>query len=321
MLGVFLDRGSVNAGDLALSGLEEALPRWEFYDETSPHEIASRIADSEVAVTNKVVLDADILGAARRLKLVCIAATGTNNVDLVAASRLGIKVCNVRAYATASVVEHVYALILALARRTCDYDGLVRAQGWQESPHFCRLDYPIRELAGRVLGVVGYGELGRAVARAARAFGMDVEIARRPGAVQAQAGRRPLAELLGQVDVLSLHCPLADNTRGLIGVRELALMKADALLINTARGGIVDEQALADALRAGRVGGAGIDVLAHEPPAAGSPLLAGDIPNLIVTPHVAWASRAARQRLVDGLADNIRAFCAGRPQNLVGAKS
>ena len=269
-----------------------------------------------MVVTNKVVLDRDTLAGAEDLRLVCIAATGTNNVDLAAARELGIAVTNVARYATPAVVQHVFALILALTTRLPDYQRAVAAGAWQRHDAFCLLDHPIRELAGRTLGIVGFGELGQAVARVADAFGMSVLIAQRPGGPP-QAGRLPLDALLPRVDVLSLHCPLTDATRGLIGARELGLMRRDALLINTARGGLVDEAALAAALRGGDLGGAGVDVLTREPPAEGNPLLAADIPHLIVTPHTAWASREARQRLLDEVAANIAAFLAGQTRNRV----
>ena len=317
MPGVFLDRDSLDRHDLDLSLLQATLPEWRIYGTTAADETAARIANAEVVVSNKVLLDEAVLAQAPRLKLIAIAATGTNNVDLEAAARRGISVCNIRAYATPSVVQHVFALLLSLTRRLDDYQQAVRHGRWQQSDQFCLLDYPIRELGGLTLGIVGYGELGRAVAEVAdKAFGMRILIAQRPGA-PARPGRIGLHELLPQVDVLSLHCPLTETTRRLIGAAELALMKPGALLINTARGGLVDEPALAAALRESRLGGAGIDVLETEPPTTESPLLSGDIPNLIVTPHIAWASREARQRLADQLAENIRAFFAGTPQNLV----
>jgi len=263
-------------------------------------------------------LDAATLAQAPELKLICVAATGTNNVDLAAAKERGITVCNVRAYGTAAVVQHVFSLITALSNNLLAYTAAVREGRWQRSEQFCLMDYPIRELAGRVMGIVGYGELGQAVARLAEAFGMQVLVAARIGAeADGQPGRVPLDELLGRVDVLSLHCPLTEQTRGMIGAAELAHMKADALLINTARGGLVDEPALAEALREGRLGGAGFDVLTVEPPRQGNPLLAADLPNLILTPHMAWASRESRQRLLDQVADNIQAYRQGRPQNVV----
>lgn len=314
--GVLLDRGSLGADDIDLASLEATLPTWRCFDATSNHEVAGRIRDAGVIISNKVTLDADCLAAAKAVRLVCISATGVDHVDVAAAANLGITVCNVPAYATPSVTQHVFALLFSLATRLHDYRQAVRAGRWQQSTQFCLLDYPVTELAGRRLGIVGHGELGRAVAKAARCFGMEVVIAARPGTPPG-TGRFSLDEVLASVDVLSLHCPLTPTTRGLIGARELALMKPHALLINTARGGIVDEAALADALRRGVIAGAGIDVLECEPPRDDSPLLVTDIPNLIVTPHVAWASRESRQRLVDSVRDNILAFLDGRPRNVV----
>ncbi len=320
MLGVFLDRDSLDTGDLNLSVLEEALPGWRFFAATEPEEVAERIAGAQVVVSNKVPLTAEVIEAASDLQFICVAATGTNNVDLEAARARGVIVSNVRGYATPSVVQHVFALILALTTRLTQYREAVAAGRWQESSQFCLLDFPIAEIAGRTLGIVGYGELGQGVARVAQAFGMQVRIAVRPGTESGSAGageRRPLHDLLPELDVLTLHCPLTEQTRGLIGAQELARLPDHALLINTARGGIVEEQALADALRDGRLGGAGIDVLSVEPPAAGNPLLAPDIPNLIVTPHIAWASRESRQRMLREVAENVRAFATGTPRNRV----
>ena len=317
MRGAFLDTDTIDRGDLELTPLSElAGIQWELYGTTAADSTANRIRDCDIVVSNKVMLGRAALAAAARLQLIVIAATGTNNVDLEVARERHIPVCNVRGYGTPSVVQHVYALILALTTRLPDYLQAIAAGRWQQHPHFCLLDFPIRELAGKKLGIVGYGTLGRGVADAAGAFGLEVLLAQRPGGPP-QPGRLPLAQLLREVDILSLHCPLNDHTRNLIGAVELATMKSDALLINTARGGIVDEQALAAALRAGRLGGAGIDVLSDEPPRHGNPLLAADIPNLIVTPHIAWASRESRQRVVNIVADNVAAFLAGRPRNLV----
>ncbi|MCC6301997.1 MAG: 2-hydroxyacid dehydrogenase [Gammaproteobacteria bacterium] len=315
--GVFLDRGSMGGDDVDLSSLTEALPEWRFYEATPADLVLDRIRDADVVVTNKVMLEGSVLERAQRLRLVCVAATGTNNVDLQAAARLGIPVCNVRGYATASVSQHVFALLLALVTRLPEYRDAVQAGRWQKSEQFCLLDYPIVELAGRVMGIIGYGELGRSVARLAEAFGMKVLVAARPGAA-AEAGRVPLDDLLRTADIVSLHCPLTPRTRNLIGARELGLMKSDAILINTARGGIVDEGALAEALSRGVIAGAGLDVLSVEPPAAGNPLLARPIPRLLLTPHIAWASREARQRMLDEVGRNIRAFLSGRPRNRVG---
>jgi glycerate dehydrogenase len=215
------------------------------------------------------------------------------------------------------VVQHVFALLLALCTRWPDYQQAVREGRWQRASQFCLLDFPIRELAGKTMGIVGYGELGQGVARAAEAFGMRVLVAQRPGTAETPEDRTPLPVLLPQVDVLSLHCPLTPATRGLIGAWELALMRRDAILINTARGGLVDEALLADALRRGALGGAAVDVLSLEPPVTGNPLLAPDIPNLIVTPHCAWGSRESRQRLVEQLAENIDGWLAGAPVRVV----
>jgi glycerate dehydrogenase len=318
--GVFLDLASVargeDGGDLDLGALEAALPEWSWYPATRPDQVAERLRGATVAVCNKVVLDRPALEAAPDLGLIAVIATGTNNIDLAAARERGIVVSNIRAYATPSVVQHVFAALLALATRQGDYARAVQAGRWQTAEHFCLLDYPIRELAGMTLGIVGYGELGQAVARVGEALGMRVLVAQRPGRPNPPE-RLPLHALLGQVDVLSIHTPLTEETRGLIGPAELALMRPDALLINTARGGIVDEAALSQALRSGRLGGAAVDVLTREPPVDGNPLLADDIPSLIVTPHVAWASREARQRAVDQVAANIRAFLAGTPRNRV----
>lgn len=307
--GVFLDLGSIDRGDLDLGRLRRACRSWDLHPATAPHEVPGRIAGARVVVTNKVVLDAERLGTDPGLRLVCVAATGTNNIDMDAAAALGIGVRNVRGYATASVVQHVLALILNHFTRLTDQQAAVRRGDWSRSPHFCLLDHPVEEIAGRTLGILGYGDLGQAVARAATCLGMEVRIARRPRGDD-RPNRLPLAELLPRVDVLSIHCPLTPETQALIGPAELGLLKPGALLVNTARGGIVDESALASALRTGRLGGAALDVLSLEPPPPDHPLLAPDIPNLTLTPHVAWASRAARQRLLDAVAANIEAYFA-----------
>jgi glycerate dehydrogenase len=317
-----LDLASIDSGELDLGVLDRVCPRWTRYPSTSPGATAGRIADADLVVSNKVPLGAEEMDAAPRLRLICIAATGTNNVDLDAARARGIVVTNVTGYATPSVVQHVLAIMLTWATRLWDQHAAVRRGDWSWSEHFCLLDRdfggPVRELAGRRLGIIGYGALGRGVARAAEAFGMQVLIAQRPGtALGPDPDRVPLHDLLPQVAVLSLHCPLTPATRNLIGPSELALMRPDALLINTARGGIVDERALAQALRAGRLGAAAVDTLEVEPPPTNHPLLAADIPNLIITPHAAWASREARQRLIDGVAANIEGFLAGEPRNRV----
>lgn len=315
--GVFLDTYPLDLGDVDMQALQSTLDEVELFERTLPEQVDERIAGADVVVVNKVVLSGETLRAAKGLKLVCLAATGTNNVDLEAARELGITVCNCQAYATASVVQHTVALLLALATRIIDYDEAVRARAWQQANAFCVLDFPIRELDGKTLGIVGYGELGRGVARLAEALGMQVLVARRPGSSDERGWRRPLDEMLPRLDVLSLHCPLTPQTRGLIGARELERMRASAFLINTARGGIVDEEALVTALREGQIAGAAFDVLSEEPPKAGNPLLQPDIPNLILTPHSAWGSREARQRAAGQVAENVRRFLEGDPVRVV----
>lgn len=314
--GVLLDAASLDTGDLDFTGLDAVCPQWTRYPATRPEQLAARISDADVVVTNKVVVGAPALDAAPRVRLICIAATGTDNVDLSAAQARGVAVTNVTGYATAAVVQHVAAMMLSWATRLAEQRRAVRDGDWSASEHFCLLRHPVRELAGKRLGIVGYGTLGRGVARVAAALGMEVLVAQRPGGPW-RPGRLTLQELLPQVQVLTLHCPLADNTRGLIGAGELARMRADALLINTARGAVVDEEALAAALRAGRPGAAAVDTLSVEPPPADHPLLAPDLTNLILTPHVAWASVEARQRLLEEVAANISAFAAGERRNRV----
>lgn len=314
--GVFLDLATLHPQDLDLSALRATLPRWDMHDYSSAADGPRFLEDATLAVTNKFVIDAALMARAPRLRLICVAATGTNNVDLGAAAERGIAVCNVTGYATPSVVEHVFAMVLSLQRRLAEQQHAAHSL-WTHQRGFSVLDYPVTELRGKTLGIVGYGELGRAVAAVGEAFGMRVLIAQRPGGDD-RDGRVPLDALLRSADVLSLHCPLTPATRGLIGARELSLMKPTALLINTARGGIVDEPALMHALQSNLLGGAGVDVLSEEPPRHGNALLLHKLPNLIVTPHVAWASREARQRLVDQVVENIRAFLAGKPRNRVG---
>jgi glycerate dehydrogenase len=311
MRAVFLDYATVSFNDdLDPSSLQGALPGIALRSHTAQAEVGSAVADAAVVLVNKLRIEREVIARAPALRLVALAATGTNNVDLEAAREHGVAVCNLRDYCTASVVQHVFGLLLTLTQRLREYDALVQGGAWRRGERFCLLDFPIRELTGRRIGIVGYGTLGRGVAQAARAFGMEVLVANRRGGERV-AGRVDLEELLPQADVLSLHCPLTPATNGLIGAAQLARMKPDAVLVNTARGALVDSAALADALRAGRLGGAAIDVLPQEPPVDGDPLLAGDIPNLIVTPHVAWAAREARQRCLDEMAANVEDFRRG----------
>jgi len=317
MKAVFLDYASIDSGDLDRSGLAGTVVQWEWHDATDSEERLSRIQGADIVVSNKVPLDGEILRQVPDLKLICIAATGTDKIDLQTATELGIQVSNVVGYATPSVVQHVFSLLLALTTRLIPYYQEVRSGAWQAQGNFCLLSHPISELSGKTLGIVGHGELGQAVAKLAQCFGMHVLVARRPGGESSLPGRLPLHELLPRVDVLSLHIPLEDNTRNLIGGQELEMLKSGAILINTSRGGIVDEQALAYVLRNGHLGGAGIDVLSQEPPSDDNPLLADDIPNLVLTPHIAWASVEARQRLLGEIALNIQAFRIGEQRNKV----
>jgi len=314
--GVFLDLETVDRGDLDRSHLEASLPHWDWHASSSGAEIAGRIGAADVIVTNKCLLDRDLIGNAGRLRLVALAATGTNNVDLEAARAAGVTVCNIRDYCTESLVQHTMTLMLNLLTGQPWYRDRVRLGDWSASRQFCLQDRPIREARGLRFGVIGYGNLGRAVAAKAAALGLDVLVAEHRGQ-SPRSGRLPFEEVLRRADVLSVHCPLSDATRNLIGRDELRQMKPDAILINTARGGIVDEQALADGLRTGVIGGAGVDTLTQEPPPPDHPLLAADIPNLLLTPHNAWASRHARQAALDQLAAVIVGFARGRPINVV----
>jgi glycerate dehydrogenase len=313
---VFLDHASLDLGDLDMAPLRQAFGELTLHDASVGEQVAERLQGAQVAISNKVRLDAAILAACPQLRLILVSATGTNNIDLAAARARDITVANCQGYGTASVAQHALMLLLNLATRLPDYQAAVRNGAWQRSSQFCLLDFPIIELQGKTLGILGHGELGGAFARLAEALGMRVLYGALPGRPD-RADRLPLSELLPQVDALSLHCPLNEQTHHLIGAAELALMQPHALLINTARGGLVDEQALADTLRAGHLGGAAFDVLSEEPPRNGNPLLAPDIPRLIITPHNAWGSREARQRIVGQLSENARAFFAGAPIRVV----
>ncbi len=310
---VFLDRDSLLA-DVRRPAFEHG---WTEYPASTPADVAERLREATIAITNKVPLRAADIAALPKLQMVAICATGTDNVDLDACRARGIVVSNIRNYSLVSVPEHVFALILGLRRQLRAYMADVAAGRWQQSPRFCLLDYPIADLAGSRMGIVGYGALGRKVAALARAFGMEVAVATRTplGPADNAVRAMPLDELLRSSDVVSLHLPLNEQTRNMIGAPELASMKPGALLINTARGGLVDEEALARALGAGSIGGAGFDVLGTEPPDPGNPLVNVQLPNFILTPHVAWASAGAMQTLADMLVDNIEAFQRGHPIN------
>lgn len=293
---------------------------WIDHAQTGPDEVLERLRDATIAITNKVPLTAATVDALPGLKMIAISATGTNIVDLDACRRHGIVVSNIRGYAQHTLPEHVFALLLSLMRNLSAWRETVQAGGWQRAMQFCLFDHPIRDLHGATLGVVGAGSLGDGVIRLGEAFGMRVLRAERKGASEVRPGYTAFAEVLAQADAISLHCPLNETTRGLIGATELQAMKPSAILINTARGGIVDEAALVRALKEGWIGGAGFDVLTCEPPPVDHPLLDPALlalPNFLLTPHVAWASRPAMQALADQLIDNIEAFVAGTPRNVV----
>ncbi|MEM6807988.1 MAG: D-2-hydroxyacid dehydrogenase [Pseudomonadota bacterium] len=306
MRAVFLDVASVGE-DITTAPLAAAVDSLALYDVTAADDVIERSQGADVVITNKCRFDADTLAALPKLRYIGLTATGADGVDLVAAGARGIAVTNITAYCTQSVAQHVFAVLLALTHRIVDYDTRVQAGGWQRPGNFCLLDFPIRELTERVMGIVGYGELGRAVARLAEAFGMTVRVAQRD-AGDDRPGRVPIESLFEVADVISLHCPLDASTHHLVDAAMLARMKPDAVLINTARGGLVDAEALAAALREERIGGAAIDVLEQEPPVDGNALIGAGLHNLIVTPHTAWAAREARQRAIDQTAENLRVF-------------
>ena len=310
---VFLERNTFNVPFRKPSFDHE----WIDFGETTPEQVVERLSEATIAICNKVQLRAEALSQLSKLQLIGIAATGVDNVDLAYCRSHNIAVCNTRGYAVNSLPEHALMLMLALRRNLIAYHADVKAGRWHEARQFCLLDHPIADLRGSTLGIVGFGTLGRSMAQLGRAIGMEVIVAERKNAPAVRADRVSFTDVLRLSDVISLHCPLTEETRNLIGPGELQQMKPGAILINTARGGLIDDHALLDALQNGRLAGAGIDVLRNEPPREGNPLLGVDLPNLIVTPHNAWASRQAMQTLADQLIDNLEAFMKREPQNLV----
>jgi len=309
MKAIFLDKLSLDKEDLDFSELSKLSIDWDIYEQTSVSEIGERIKDAEIIISNKVFIGKDAIDYAQNLKLICIAATGTNNVELDYAEEKGVQVCNVRGYGTNSVTQHVFTALLMLMRSIPQYQAAIKNGDWQKSKEFCLLDYPIEDLTNKTLGIIGYGELGKGVAKLADAFGMKVIVAAH-NRTETQV-TFSLSELLSQSDVVSLHCPLTAETENLIDTKELSAMKPNAILINMARGGIVNEKALAEALLNKQIAGAAIDVLVKEPPKAGSPLLQLNLPNLIITPHIAWASRTARQTVLNQVIQNIQSYISG----------
>lgn len=311
---VLLDRNTF--ADAIVFSTARLAAHGQEYAHTGADEIVARAAAADVLITNKCKLSGAVLEQLPRLKLIAAAATGVDHIDIDVARRRGIGVCNVRDYARHSVPEHVFAMLLAVRRNLLNYASAAHDGRWQRSNIFCLHDRPIDDLAGATLGIIGGGTLGQGVANLAVAFGMQVLFGERRG-VSPRPGYTAFEQVLAESDVISLHVPLTPDTRHLIGASELARMRPTAILVNAARGAIVDEDALLDALRTGRLAGAALDVLTTEPPPVDHPLLVADLPNLIVTPHIAWASRQAQQCLADAVVENIAAFMRGERRNRV----
>ena len=320
MHAVFLDYKTVDANDLDLGSIEALLPEIVVHSFSNQEEVLSRIEDVEVAIANKVVFDADVFARATKLKLICVTATGTNNIDLEAAKQSGVVVCNIKDYCTDSVVQHVLLSMLTLKHSSRDYSASMDNGDWQEGNSFSLLQHPITELSGKSLGIIGYGVLGQGVARAATTLGLRVLISEsfaENNKPDEGIARVPFDTLLAESDIISLHCPLTDNTEGLFDENAFKKMKSSAILINTARGGLIDDHALIKAIEDKAIAGAAIDVLNQEPPDSDHPLMQKQYSNLIITPHIAWAAREARQRALDRIAENIEAFQNNRPINVV----
>jgi len=316
MKAVFLDYATMGP-ELDLTALREQFTELELFDDTADSDIGVRIKDAEFVFTNKIRLTRALLSGTTKLRFIGLTATGTDNIDLSTARQHGIAVANIRAYCTQSVVEHVMGTLLMLSHSLGRYDAAVKRGDWQKADQFCMLTYPIRQLSGMTLGIVGYGSLGQGVAAAARAFGMQVNAAARPGSSEVAADRVSFEQMLATSDVISLHCPLTEDTRNLFDAATIGRMKAGAILINTARGALVDANALVAALESGQLAGAAIDVLEQEPPVAGNALLEYSGENLIITPHIAWGTDQARQNAIDELAANAAAFIGGTDRNRV----
>ena len=287
------------------------------YDITEAADTADRLQDAHIVISNKVNISAEHIADNPQLKLIAIAATGYNNVDLVAAKAAGITVCNIRAYGNESVAEHAFMLMITLMRNLPAYQRDVAAGLWQNSPFFCHFGAPMRDLNGKTLGIFGRGNIGSALASRAEAFGMNVCYGEQKNVSSIRSGYMAFDDLITQADVISLHCPLTEKNINMIGLTELQSMKPGAILINVSRGGLVDESALVAALKYGMLGGAGVDVLAEEPPKNGNPLLKARLPHLIVTPHMAWGSSEAQNKLFDILVNNINSYVEGKPQNVL----
>ena len=318
MKGVVLDFDTLGPQDLDTSALFSLPIEWEIYGNSSVSDVSGLIKNAHVVLTNKMVLTRENINHAKDLKFIGLFATGTNIIDLDAAAECGVSVSNAVGYGTRSVVQHTWALILALTTKLLGYSKASMNGRWQKSDSFCVIDYPVQELSGKTIGIVGAGELGRGVASVAPVFGMKVRYAALKNTKHSfQNDRIDFDDLLKESDVLSLHCPLTEDNINLIDQRELKLMKSNSILINTARGKLINEKSLHEALINGEIAGAGLDVLSEEPPISGNILLDEGVPNLIVTPHTAWISKEARQRLVEQVAGNIKGFLEGEKFNRV----
>lgn len=310
---VFLDAATM--GDADLSPLQQAACNLQLYDYTAPEDRLARLQHADIAIVNKCVIDAKLIKQLPNLKAIMITATGTDNVDLVAAENAGIIVKNVQNYAETAVPQHVFALLLSLTNQLLPYQQAVKNGQWAQSNSFCLLDYPIMELSGKTMTIVGYGALGQATARLAAAFGMTVVIAERLGAEYVRPGRMRFCEALKVADVVSLHCPLTRETQHLFNMERLSWLKPSAILINTARGGLIDAQALLHALQQGQLKAAGLDVLAEEPPSVDNCLISCNLSNLLITPHIGWASHEARIRMLSKISAYISEFVAQKMDN------
>lgn len=308
---VFLDSATLDCGDVDIASLSNIASPLHLYPQTSAQELAHRHLDAWCVITNKVVLDRIFFATRPNLRLVCITATGINNVDLSAAKEHGVEVMNCKGYSTETVAQHTLMMILALMRSLPQYQQDMAVGAWSRADMFCLLDHPVGELQGLKLGIVGYGDIGKRVAEIGRFFGMQILIAARPNG-SVTSGRTPFREVLSNCDILTLHCPLTQDNTHLINAETLGLMRPKAFLINTARGQLVDEPALLHALSEQKIAGAALDVLTTEPPPADHPLLQAQLPNLIITPHCAWASRQARQNALEQTAENIKQYLDAR---------
>ncbi|TQV87817.1 D-2-hydroxyacid dehydrogenase [Aliikangiella coralliicola] len=316
MKAVFLDYATIDKS-IDFSCVHNAVDELVFFSHTTNSEIVDKAKSADIVLTNKVELDAACLAQLPNLKLICVTATGTNNVDLIAAKKHNIAVTNVSGYSTQSVAQHIFAYLLNVVNNVEFYLGNNRRRPWHQSQTFCQIDAPINELSGKTLGILGFGNLGAAVAKLAEAFAMKIVISERPGATNVRAGRIAFEEMLATADVVSVHCPLTEDTKSLFNQKTFDQMKRGSIFINTARGPIVDSDALVSSLKSKHIAHAIIDVLDNEPPEIDHPLLKNDIPNLTLTHHIAWGSMQAQQRLIDGVADNIQSFLGGEKLNRV----